>query len=179
MSIRKNFTNFAIENLDRISGASEIHLYTMDMKWTLKSFDELSKKDLYDILRLRAEVFVVEQNCVYNDLDGADDKSYHLCAYDEDGCLAIYLRVLPVGHEQPGMSSLGRFIIAPKHRGKGLAHDAMERGIEACKTAFPDSIGIAIEAQAHLEKVYNQHGFKSVGEVFMLDGIPHIRMEHR
>ncbi len=146
------------------------------MEWSIKSFEELGKQELYDILRLRAEVFVLEQDSPYNDLDGLDRTSRHLTATDATGELAVYLRILPVGSEREGMASLGRFIVAPRYRGLGLAREAMRRGIEACRSLCPEASGIAIQAQTYLEKFYPEFGFVSEGEPYELERRMHVDM---
>lgn len=145
------------------------------MEWKVKAFNELSNTELYDILKLRAEVFVVEQNCIYQDLDDLDKESQHLLGFDGDGKLAAYLRILPIDTERAGFGSIGRVVISPKQRGKRLGHELLQKGLESYDLIFPNTPMI-IEAQAYLQKFYEGHGFIAEGEVFMLDGIPHLNM---
>ena len=141
------------------------------MEIKARRFDELTASDLYEILRCRAEVFVVEQNCVYQDLDGEDMSSTHL--YIEDGGrIKAYLRIIDPGIKYPS-ASIGRVLVMKPFRGKGLARPLM---IEAIRIAKYYSDTIEIEAQAYLRSFYKSLGFVETSEEFMLDGIPHISM---
>lgn len=139
----------------------------------IKSFNEFSIHELYAVLRLRNEVFIIEQNCPYLDLDGKDQESFHLLYYVEDQ-LAAYTRLLPAGlsYEEP---SIGRVITAPSFRGIGLGKLLMEASIDGCYEKF-GICGIRISAQYHLSKFYSSLGFAEVGQVYDEDGIPHIQM---
>ena len=143
------------------------------MKFILKKFEDLSTIELYDLLRLRAEVFVLEQNCPYIDLDGLDDKGYHLLGI-QDEALHAYARILP-----PGVyfkeTMVGRIVTSQSIRGKGLGKQIVVHGIEHSKKLFPSS-GIRIMAQCYLLKFYEDLGFKAEGEEFLEDGIPHVEM---
>lgn len=149
------------------------------LHWDIKDFGLLSVGELYDILRLRAEVFVVEQRCAYQDLDGADRRAFHLTGRNGDGVLVCYMRIIPVGvvHEKRG--SLGRVLVAGRFRGRGIARELRRRGLEEYGRLVGADIPIEIEAQAYLRKFYEGCGFKSVSGVFNLDGLPHIRMVRR
>lgn len=145
----------------------------MKISVILKSFDELTNLELYEVLRLRSEVFVVEQSCVYLDPDGKDPQSHHVLLYLDD-CLAGYSRVLPAGlsYEQV---SLGRVVINPDFRGKGLGNIIVEEAIKACYAIF-GKVDIKIGAQYHLSKMYQSLGFAPEGEPYDEDGIMHIDM---
>ncbi|KAF2507431.1 GNAT family N-acetyltransferase [Flavobacterium foetidum] len=145
----------------------------MTFSHTIKSFDELTNHELYDMLRLRSEIFVVEQNCVYLDLDNKDQKSFHLLYY-VDGALSGVTRLLPEGLSY-NESSIGRVVIAPSRRGLGLGVQLMEASIAGCEEKFGKS-PIRISAQYHLSKFYQSLGFVEQGEVYDEDGIPHIEM---
>ncbi|MEN9952130.1 MAG: hypothetical protein RLZZ520_398 [Bacteroidota bacterium] len=143
------------------------------IEWSLKKFEELSSRELYEILRLRSEVFVVEQNCVFLDMDDKDQFSLHLQGRI-DGKLAAGVRILPPGlsYEEP---SIGRVVSSPQFRRKGV-------GIELMKTAIQETISlygnvpIKIGAQLYLKKFYESFGFLQCSETYLEDDIPHIKM---
>jgi ElaA protein len=140
-------------------------------------FPALRLDDLYDALALRAEVFVVEQACIFQDADGADRHSAHLLGRDAAGILHAYLRIVDPGvkYAEP---SLGRVITSPVARGSGLGHRLLDEGIARCATAWPGQ-GIRIGAQARLEAFYASHGFMREGADYIEDGIPHCEMVRR
>jgi ElaA protein len=146
----------------------------MTIAWEIKEFDELSNIDLYSILRLRAEVFVVEQNCPYQDADGKDLKSLHLMGRDENGNLITYARIVP-----PGVSftevSIGRVVSAPKLRGTGAGKALMTMSIEVINQKY-GTAPIRIGAQLYLKKFYESFGFIQISEEYLEDNIPHIEM---
>lgn len=143
------------------------------LQWHYKQFDELSSNELYEILQLRSLVFVVEQNCVYLDLDGKDQSSYHLWASLNDVIVA-YVRLLP-----PGLSydeaSIGRVITHPDHRKNGFGIELMNHAIERTLHQF-NVTDIRISAQCYLEQFYGNLGFKIIGASYLEDGIPHVEM---
>lgn len=141
------------------------------MELTVKHFRELTAEELYDIYRLRAAVFVVEQNCVYQDVDDADKTAYHLWLSDEDGIQA-YLRVLQNGARFEDVS-IGR-VIAVKRR-RGLGSRILAAGIQTAKEKF-QAKRIVIEAQIYARKLYENAGFVQTSGEFLEDGIPHIQM---
>ncbi len=143
------------------------------MSWTTAHFDDFTSRELYAVMRLRQEVFVVEQNCVYPDLDGLDLDGMHIL-YREDGELLAYLRCLKPGVSYP-QSSLGRIVVAPSGRGRDLGRELVKRGINYNLQTWPDS-DIRIGAQAYLEKFYRSLGFVADGQPYMEDGIEHIHM---
>lgn len=143
-------------------------------RFTTKSFDELSKKELYALLALRAEVFVVEQNCPYQDVDGKDIYARHVFAYLKEDLVA-YARILEKGVSYTDYISIGRVVVSFKERKHGYGHQLMAYVLEQCAFYFPRQ-SIKISAQAHLENFYKQHGFKPTGEAYLEDGIPHIGM---
>ncbi|WP_158988786.1 GNAT family N-acetyltransferase [Mucilaginibacter sp. L196] len=145
----------------------------MEFITLVKSFEELSPTELYKILRLRNEVFVVEQSCPYQDADNKDPKCYHLMLLKDDGLMA-YARLVPPGLSFPQMS-IGRVITSPKARGTGAGRILMNTAIEQCHQFFGEG-PIQIGAQAYLLKFYSSLGFKEVGEIYDEDGIPHIDM---
>ncbi|MBI3137237.1 MAG: GNAT family N-acetyltransferase [Sphingobacteriales bacterium] len=143
------------------------------LHWTLKPFSELSPHELYAILQLRTVVFVVEQNCVYPDMDNKDLPSWHLMGW-ENGKLLAYTRLLPPGlsYEQP---SIGRVVTAPEGRGKGYGRELMERSIETVYKLYGKK-EIRIGAQLYLQSFYASLGFRPDGAVYLEDGIEHITM---
>ncbi len=147
----------------------------MMLNFELKSFQNLNTKELYEILRLRIEVFVVEQDCPYQDADNRDQDSFHLMGRDANGALLAYTRIVPPGLSYPDYSSIGRVITSEKVRGKKQGYMLMEASIVECKKLYPDH-KIKISAQEHLEKFYGSFGFNKVGEGYLEDGIPHIGM---
>ena len=133
---------------------------------------DLTLGQLYALLALRAEVFVVEQDCPYQDLDGKDQKGIHLLGYAEDGRLATYTRLLPRGVPYADYASIGRVVTAPFARGKGLGRELMAESVRRLFTAYGEG-PVKISAQAHLQDFYGSCGFTGVGEIYDEDGIPH------
>ena len=142
--------------------------------WLTKPFAELTLKQLYEVLKLRQDVFIVEQECCYDDIDSADDAAVHMLVVGSDEQLVAYLRLF-----EPGVrcneASIGRIIVSLTARGVGLGKRLVEQGIDYCQSAFPNA-GIRIEAQAHLQKFYADCGFETVSESRLVDGIPHVDM---
>lgn len=139
---------------------------------TCKEFDSLTSSELYSILRLRSEVFVVEQSCAFQDMDNKDQHSYHLMIYDPD--LIAYSRLVPAGVSYNEMS-IGRVVTKLTVRGTGVGKILMEESIRFCYEKF--GVGpIRIGAQCYAEKFYRQFGFVPQGDVYDEDGIPHVQM---
>ena len=145
----------------------------MNRQWQTSSFAELEVDALYDLLRLRQQVFVVEQDCVYLDLDGLDSAATHMLCREE-GRLLAYQRCLPPGVSYP-QSSIGRIVVAPEARGLRLGRDLVQRGIEHNLSRWPGS-GIRLNAQAYLRRFYTELGFVAQGDEYDEDGIPHVQM---
>ncbi len=141
--------------------------------WTWQSFAELTTQDLYEILSLRAAIFIVEQDCVYLDPDGLDPAGVH-CSYREDGQLLAYQRCLG-----PGIafaeSSIGRIVVSEQARGRDLGRELVRRGVEYNLRIWPGH-AIRIGAQAHLAAFYESMGFVSEQDHYMEDGIEHVHM---
>ncbi|TWX63719.1 GNAT family N-acetyltransferase [Colwellia demingiae] len=156
---------------------------TIKTIWQTKKFTELSLNQLYDVLKLRVDIFVVEQTCFYPDLDSDRDlldrhpQTLHLLGYQAEQLVA-YLRILPKGQNYPDNVSIGRVVTATKARGGGLGHQLMTEGITRCQQHFPNE-NIKISAQQHLKAYYQQHGFTQVSEMYLEDDIPHIAMIRR
>lgn len=146
----------------------------MALEWTIKSFESLSVNELYNILRLRSEIFLVEQNCVYLDLDGKDQKALHLFGTFE-GNIVAHARLF-----KPGISfvhaSIGRVTVEAKHREKKWGHELMRQAIAGVLEHFGET-EITIGAQLYLKKFYESHGFVQTSEMYLEDDIPHIQME--
>ena len=138
------------------------------------SFEELDLHQLYAIMRLRQEVFIVEQDCPYLDADGKDQQGYHLMIWEE-GKLAAYTRLLPKGISYPKYASIGRVVNHAEFRGQGLGKKLMEASIQWCRKLLPAD-PIKISAQCYLEKFYTDLGFKDINDRYMEDGIPHMAM---
>ena len=138
------------------------------MRWRDQAFAELTVDELYAIIALRERVFVVEQACVYLDADGRDQASRHL--WLEDGAILAYARVVPAGLKLAQVS-IGRVIIAPEARGRGLARELMQRALDTVRGQ-----AVALSAQAHLEQFYASLGFARTSEIYDEDGIPHVDM---
>ena len=138
-----------------------------------KKFEELTLEELYEILKLRSEVFVVEQNCIYNDIDGKDKTSFHVII-KENNEITAYLRVLPPGISYEN-ASLGRVLVAKDARGMGYAKAIVTEGINCILRNF-NTNKITIGAQEYLKDFYSEFGFKPVSEVYDEDGIPHLDM---
>ena len=143
------------------------------MKWKIKTFNELTTTELYEILRIRAEVFVVEQSCVYQDLDLKDKKAYHLFLEDNDEVVA-YLRILEKDVSYPEIS-IGRVLVKEEYRGRGLARKLMQKAVSFIEEVLREK-EIRISAQKYLLKFYKSLGFTVVSEVYLEDGIEHVEM---
>jgi len=139
----------------------------------IKSFDELTNQQLYEVLQLRIEIFAVEQNCVYQDLDGKDQKALHVLGY-KNGKIIAYTRIFKPG-DYFEFSSIGRVVVAKNERQYKYGYDIMNASIEAIKYYFK-ATKIKLSAQCYLKKFYNNLGFFEVGEEYLEDGIPHIGM---
>jgi ElaA protein len=141
--------------------------------WRLLAFEDLRVSELYEVLRLRSEVFVVEQTCVYQDMDGLDQQAMHLLGV-QDGELVAYARCF-----EPGVkfaeASIGRVLVRASKRSTGLGHALMEQAVLATSQVWGPQ-AIRIGAQAHLAGYYARHGFNDVGKPFVEDGIPHLEM---
>lgn len=145
----------------------------MNINWTLKKFESLTVDELYALLQLRSEVFVVEQTCVFQDMDNKDQACYHLMGWQE-GQLIACTRLVPPGVIY-NIPSIGRVVTSPKARGNGIGRLLMEKSIIECDILFGQQT-IKIGAQLYLLKFYSSFGFVSSSEVYLEDGIEHIEM---
>ena len=143
------------------------------MQIKVKKFEALELKELYDILQLRSQVFVVEQDCVYQDIDGKDKKALHVIGF-ENGEVVAYTRIFP-----PGVyfseAAIGRVVVKEEVRKKAFGHEILSASIEAIKNEYHTE-EIRLSAQTYLTSFYEGHGFRQVGEGYLEDGIPHIAM---
>jgi ElaA protein len=144
------------------------------LNWVSKHFNDLTPHELYYIIQLRNEVFVLEQNCIYQDADGKDLKAYHLMGFNENGQLMAYTRMLPAGvsFDEP---SIGRVVTHADVRRSGAGKELMKRSIITCYNLFGHQ-NIRIGAQLYLLSFYESIGFKQIGKVYLEDGIEHIEM---
>lgn len=146
----------------------------MALEWKIKPFELLSVNELYDILRLRSEIFVVEQNCVYLDLDGKDQLALHLFG-EFEGKIVAHARLF-----KPGISfvhaSIGRVTVDAKYRDRKWGHELMRIAIAGILSHY-DETEITIGAQLYLKKFYESHGFVQTSEKYLEDDIPHIQMQ--
>lgn len=138
-----------------------------------KSFNELNTKELYDLLQLRSEVFVVEQDCVYQDIDGKDKNALHVLGYKEDKLVACTRIFKPGDYFEE--ASIGRVVVKENQRQYGYGYNIMNASIQAIQKKFKIS-EIRISAQTYLKRFYNNLGFKEVGKEYLEDGIPHVNM---
>jgi len=145
------------------------------IRWHFAPFAKLTPRQVHDLYRLRVEVFVVEQNCVFQDVDGVDPDCFHLLGYSGDDLVA-YARLLPAGvkFDEP---SIGRVITAPSIRRKGMGRVLMAEAMKRAQELWPRQ-PIRIGAQARLERFYNEFGFTKSSEPYDEDGILHIEMQH-
>ena len=134
----------------------------MTLHWTTKPFEALTLAELYALLQLRSEVFVVEQTCAFQDIDGHDQAAYHLLGYTAAGELAAYARLFEAGRSYD-QASIGRVVTSPRHRGAGLGRELLRQAIK-------------IGAQQYLLDFYQSFGFVVEGEGYLEDGIPHVHM---
>ena len=144
------------------------------LNWSIGKFDELTPEMLYEFLSLRQEVFIVEQNCAYQDADGKDAKSFHVMGHNEHNELMAYSRIV-----EPGVSfndpAIGRIVTSPACRGKGYGKQLMVRSIEETERLF-GRVSIRLSAQCYLIQFYESFQFKVVSDEYLEDGIPHVEM---
>ena len=140
------------------------------MIWNCKDYNDLSKDELYAILKIRQEVFIIEQNCNYLDADSFDQVSQHLTCYKQSELIA-YMRIVPEGEIYPNIS-FGRILVKQKFRKIGLGKEIIQRAINV----FPEDTTIVMSAQLYLTQLYENFGFKITGKEYLEDEIPHIKM---
>ena len=148
----------------------------MELKFKIKRFNELSLSELYELLKLRSEVFVVEQNCVYLDVDGKDDKAIHLLGTFDDELVA-YVRIFKPG-DYFDEASIGRVLVKQIYRDRKWGYDLMHEAIRVIKAELNET-NITISAQCYLQKFYENVGFIQTSEIYLEDDIPHIEMKRK
>ena len=148
----------------------------MTIHWQLKSFQQLSTIELYQIMKLRVDTFIVEQNCCYAELDNKDqlEQTLHLF-HQQNNEIAAYLRLMPNMPQSPNKVIIGRVIVNKSYRQQGLGHQLMKEALQQCQQLFPQQ-ALILSAQAHLQNYYHQHGFHKHSEIYLEDGIPHVEM---
>lgn len=146
----------------------------MTVSWTIKTFETLTPRELYAILQLRNEVFVVEQNCVFQDADDKDQQANHLMCWKEDKLVA-YTRLLPTDVAYEQYISIGRVVNSQSVRGSGIGKELMQQSIKACYQLFGKQ-DIKIGAQLYLKKFYESLGFVQTSDIYLEDNIEHIEM---
>ncbi|MES2843224.1 MAG: GNAT family N-acetyltransferase [Pseudomonadota bacterium] len=149
-------------------------MISTSLTWRCLPFDALHARTLYALLQLRTEVFVMEQNCVFQDMDGADALCFHLLGETADPALVAYARLVPAGLKFTE-ASIGRVVTLPAARGGGLGHALVREAVQALHGLWGVQ-PIRIGAQARLEAFYRQHGFEPDGPIYIEDGIDHIEM---
>lgn len=142
--------------------------------WQWKTFSELSTRSLYQVLQLRQKVFVIEQQCLYLDIDGLDSVSYHLLGLDKDEKLIAYLRVVEPTRKY-AEPSIGRVVTCASCRGRGLGKQLLQQGLIETRAQFPNQ-NVRLSAQQYLSDFYHKFGFQTVSKPYLEDGIPHIEM---
>ena len=145
------------------------------LKFLCKSFSQLSLKEAHDLFELRSEVFVLEQKCVYQDIDGEDPNAHHILGKDSSNKIVAYARILPKGKSYASFVAIGRLVVSQKIRGNKHGHNLVKKSIEEA-FKLDNRTPIKISAQAHLTSFYNKHGFIVDGKEYLEDGIPHIAM---
>ena len=146
----------------------------MNLEWEIKRFTALTTDELYNLLQLRSEVFIVEQNCVYQDIDGKDRKALHLIG-EYDSKIVAYARLFQAG-DYFDEASIGRVVIGTQYREKKWGHELIQQAIVGIDEHFKTT-KITISAQLYLQKFYESHGFVSTSETYLEDDIPHIQMK--
>ncbi|UXY15731.1 GNAT family N-acetyltransferase [Chitiniphilus purpureus] len=147
------------------------------IRWRWRALDGFDAMALFEYLRLRQQVFIVEQRCIYPDLDDCDPPSLHLTGHDAAGRLVACLRLVPPGRKYPE-PSIGRVVVCPTARGGSIGHALVAEGLAEAARRYP-GMAHRIGAQAHLAAFYGRHGFVPVGEVYDEDGIDHVDMLRR
>lgn len=142
--------------------------------WNWYQFQQLEQQQLYDLLKLRQDIFILEQQCLYPDIDDLDPKCLHLLGYEHQHLVA-YLRLIPAEFHQPGNISFGRIISVGTRRGTGVGIALMQQAMNYVVTNYPQQ-DIEIGAQSHLQAFYEKFGFKRISEPYDDDGIMHIKM---
>jgi ElaA protein len=145
------------------------------INWQCKKFSELSLEELYKILQVRNQVFIVEQTCAYQDCDGKDFNSWHVMGWNENALIA-YSRILPPGLSYPNAASIGRVLTSPSFRGQDAGKQLITYSLKNLYNLFGE-VKIIIGAQLYLKRFYESFHFTQCGDIYLEDGIEHIHME--
>ncbi len=147
-----------------------------DLFWNIQPYDQLTRDQLFDVLQLRVDVFVVEQRCVYREIDEYDayPQTRHLMGHNRSGHLVAYARLLPPGL-RCRQANLGRLAVQADHRKQGIGHQLLQTALEEASRDWPGH-AIKISAQDYLQKFYERYGFTRTSDVYLEDGIPHVEM---
>lgn len=159
---------------DGVSEKGSDPFFISGLRWTWHAWRDFTPDMLYAVLRLRSAIFVVEQDCVFPDMDGRDPACEHLCGWNDAGELIAYLRLVPPGVRTPEVS-LGRVVVAAAARGRGLGRAVMLEGLRGCARLHPGQ-PVKVSAQQHLESFYASLGFRTVSAPYDEDGILHVDM---
>jgi ElaA protein len=146
----------------------------MHLNWQIKPYSELTLNEFHDLVELRIKIFVVEQNCPYQELDGKDKKAYHVICRDGFGKVVATARILHPGVSYPEVA-IGRVVCDESIRGSGAGHELMRQCLAYIFEEF-GNVAVILSAQKHLEGYYGKHNFKSTGKEYLEDGIPHVEM---
>ncbi len=146
----------------------------MNMKWIYKSYEELTTQELHDLIKVRMDIFVVEQNCPYPEVDGYDPEANHLWLEDEDGQVIAYCRIFLSGVKY-NEASIGRILVVKEMRGKEYGKELMTKALSVIKDQYGEK-AVKIQAQEYLLDFYGSFGFEGVTETYLEDGIPHVDM---
>jgi ElaA protein len=168
-----HFYLYTIPGLNILKKKTE-SMITPTLRWSCSSFSELSPEALYAIIQLRNEVFVVEQNCVFQDADGKDNSCLHLQGYNPEGKLVAYARIVPAGVSYKE-ASIGRVVTSPAARGSGAGKELMLQSLQHIHKLY-GKVPVRIGAQSYLKKFYASFGFEIEGEEYLEDNIPHYIM---
>ena len=146
----------------------------MKFEHQVKSFQELSLEEFHDIIALRIQIFIIEQNCPYQEVDGKDKLAHHLFFKNEMDEIIAVTRILPHGISYEEVA-IGRVVVHEEYRGTGLGNQLMADSMNFVRDKYGD-VPVRLSAQKHLENYYGNHGFKSTGKEYLEDGIPHVEM---
>ena len=146
----------------------------MKFEYQVKSFQELSLEEFHDIIALRIQIFIIEQNCPYQEVDGKDKLAHHLFFKNETDEIIAITRILPQGISYEEVA-IGRVVVHEDYRGAGLGNQLMSDSMNFVRDKYGE-VPVRLSAQKHLENYYGNHGFKSTGKEYLEDGIPHVEM---
>ncbi|MEJ6505911.1 MAG: GNAT family N-acetyltransferase [Crocinitomicaceae bacterium] len=146
----------------------------MNFNKFIKKYSDLDLDDFHDIIALRIKIFVIEQDCPYQDLDGNDKLAFHLYFKDTENQIVAATRILPQNIAYNEVS-IGRVVVDKNSRGNGLGHELMKQSMVFVERQF-GATDVRLSAQKHLENYYEKHGFTSTGKEYLEDGIPHVEM---